>query len=203
MEYVACARLKMRVSIDITEVKSSCPILLPTLQEVLRFHGTGISVRVVPQDHLLDGKHLLKKGNTLMTPNPVQHSSKAVFGESVNGFIHKRFIRTNGRRFNPVGFGRFGGSSTLCCPGRHFASTEIIAFVSLMILRFEVKPVSGKWIRPTTEKGGMQATVPPPDTDVEVEVSLREGELAGKRWNVILTGSDKAVELVTKDFTQH
>lgn len=182
------------VTIDITKINTFCPILLSTLREVLRVHGTGISVRLVQEDHLLEDKYLLRKGSTLMIPGSVQHSSKAVYGESVNQFNHKRFVPTDGKRPNPVGFRGFGGGSTLC-PGRHFASTEIVAFAALVILRFDIKPVRGKWIRPTTEKAGMQATVPPPDTDVEVEVTLREGELAGKRWNAIFTGSDKPVEL--------
>ena len=200
--YRRCKIEEGSITIDVTEVKT-CPILLSTLQEVLRNHGTGTSVRVVQEDHLLDDKYLLKKGSTLMIPGSVQHSSKAVYGENVNEFNHKRFIRTDARRLNPVGFRGFGGGSTLC-PGRHFVSTEIIAFVALMILRFDFKPVSGKWVRPTTDKAGMQATVPPPDTDIEVEITLREDDkLAGKQWNAILTSSDKALELVAEDVNQH
>ena len=182
------------VTIDITQVNTSCPILLSTLREVMRFHGIGISVRAVQEDHLLDHKYFLKKGSTLMIPGSVQHSSKAVYGENVQEFNHKRFVRTDGKRLNPVGFRGFGGGATLC-PGRYFASTEIVAFVALMILRFDVKPVRGEWIRPKTDNAGMQTTVPPPDTDVEVAVTLRQGELAGKHWNAIFTGSDKPVEL--------
>ncbi|KAI9682768.1 MAG: hypothetical protein M1822_006258 [Bathelium mastoideum] len=190
------------VTIDITEVKISCPLLLSILQEVLRFHGTGNSVRVVQQEFLLDDKYLLKKGGTLMIPGPVQHTSKAIYGESVNMFDHKRFVRSEGKRINPIGFRGFGGGATLC-PGRHFASTEIIAFVALAIMRFNIRPVCGKWVRSTTDNAGMQATVPPPDTDVEVEVTLREDEFAGKQWNAILEGSDKAVELVAEDMNKH
>ncbi|KAF1849697.1 cytochrome P450 [Cucurbitaria berberidis CBS 394.84] len=200
--YRVCKIQDDTVTIDITEVKLSCPMLLSTLQEVLRIHGTGTSVRIVQEDHLLDGKYLLKKGGTLMIPGPVQHTANSVYGESVNEFNHKRFVRTNGKRLNPVGFRGFGGGSTLC-PGRHFASTEIIAFVALMVLRFNVKPKGGVWVRPTTHKAGMQATVPPPDADLEVEITLREGELEGKRWNVILTGSDKAVPIVAEDVDQN
>jgi hypothetical protein len=187
------------VTIDITEVKASCPLLLSTLQEVLRFHGTGTSVRIVQEDHLLDGNYLLKKGGTLMIPGPVQHSERKVYGDSVDDFDHKRFIRTGIKRLNPVGFRGFGGGSTLC-PGRHFASTEIIAFVALMVLRFDVRPKRGFWARPTTQNAGMQATVPPPDFDIDVEITHRKGELDGKMWNVVLTGSDKAVALVAEDF---
>jgi cytochrome P450 len=196
--YQLCRVTDGRVTIDITEVKTSCPMLLSTLQEVLRVHGTGTSVRIVQEDHLLDDKYLLKKGATLMIPGPVQHSEKSVYGESVNDFNHKRFVRTGAKRPNPVGFRSFGGGSTLC-PGRHFASTEIIAFVALMVLRFDIEPKSGKWVQPTTVKAGMQATVPPPDFDIEVEITTHQGELASKQWNVILTGSDKPEEIVAED----
>ena len=130
-----------------------------------------------------------------MIPGPVQHSSKTVYGEGVNEFNHKRFVHTDGKRLNPVGFRGFGGGATLC-PGRHFASTEITAFAALMILRFDVKPVRGQWVRPTSDKAGMQATVPPPDTDVDVEVTLRKSEWVGKRWIPVVTGLDEAVDLL-------
>jgi hypothetical protein len=186
------------VIIDITEVKTSCPLLLSTLQEVLRFHGAGTSVRIVQEDHLLDGKYLLKKGATLMIPGPVQYSERTIYGDNVDNFDHKRFVRTNTKRLNPVGFRGFGGGSTLC-PGRHFASTEIIAFVALMVLRFDVRPKYGTWVRPTTRNAGMQATVPPLDSDIDVEITQRKDGLAEKRWKVVLTGSDKAVPLVAED----
>ncbi|PVH98078.1 cytochrome P450 [Periconia macrospinosa] len=186
------------VTIDITDVKASCPLLLSTLQEVLRFHGTGISVRIVQEDHLLDGKYLLKKGGTLMIPGPIQHSEPQVYGDSVDEFNHKRFIRTSGKRLNPIGFRGFGGGSTLC-PGRHFASTEIIAFAALMVLRFDIQPKSSTWVRPTTKRAGMQATVPPPDDDIDVIITPRKDALAGKQWNVVLTGSDKGVPIVAED----
>ena len=186
------------VKIDITEIKKACPLLLSILKEVLRFHGTGTSVRTVQEDHLLDGKYLLKKGGTLMIPGFVQHSERTVYGDTVGNFNHKRFIRTNAKRLNPFGFRGFGGGSTLC-PGRHFASTEIIAFAALMVLRFDFEPHSGTWVRPTTKNAGMQATVPPPDTDFDVKIVQRNDMLSGKQWHVVLTGSDEVVPLVAED----
>lgn len=60
-EIIACCRVDGDIcTLDITEVKASCPILLSILKESLRFHGIGTSVRVVTQDHVLDGKYLLK-----------------------------------------------------------------------------------------------------------------------------------------------
>lgn len=136
-----------------------------------------------------------------MIPGPVQHSSRAVYGPGVSDFDHKRFICTRGQHLNPIGFRGFGGGSTLC-PGRHFASTEIIAFAALAILRLDIHPVSGQWVCPATDKAGMQTTVPPPDTDIEIEVTLRAGVLAGKKWNVVVGGSEKGAELVAENAKQ-
>ncbi|KUJ19323.1 cytochrome P450 oxidoreductase, partial [Mollisia scopiformis] len=161
-------------TIDISDVKTSCPILLSTFQEVLRFQSIGTSARVVMEDHMLDGKYLLKKGGTVMIPGTVQHTIPSVWGDNVSSFDHKRFVRSGSKkRPNPVAFRGFGGGTTLC-PGRHFASTEILAFATLMVLRFEIIPVGGKWSCPTTEKAEMWATVPQPDMDIVVEVKPRK-----------------------------
>lgn len=180
--------------VDITDIKTSCPILLSTLQEVLRFHSIGTSVRIVMEDHLLDGKYLLKKGNTVMIPGTVQHTLPSIWGEKVAEFDHRRFLRSgNSKRPNPVAFRGFGGGTTLC-PGRHFASTEILAFAALMALRFDIAPVSGKWVRPTTENAEMWATVPQPDKDIDVAITPRTGGELEKELTVFL-GSDKAMEI--------
>jgi cytochrome P450 len=199
-EVLACCRITGDTyTLDITEVKKSCPILLSILKEALRFHGIGTSVRVVTQDHLLNGEYLLKKGGIVMIPGPVQHSLKSVYGETVAEFQHKRFVRTPGqKRLNPIAFRGFGGGSTLC-PGRHFASTEVIAFVALAIVRFDFKPSSGEWICPKTDKAGMQGTIAPPNDDVEVQITPIAGKMAGQKWNVLLSRSDEGVELSAED----
>ncbi|KAI0188147.1 cytochrome P450 [Xylaria flabelliformis] len=181
--------------IDITSVKTDCPTLLSTLQEVLRFHGTGISTRMVLDDHMLGGKYLLKKGNMLMIPAPVQHTFQDIWGDNVNEFYAKRFVRSAQRqRPNPVAFRGFGGGTVLC-PGRHFASTEILAFTALMIMRFDIQPQGGKWIYPGTEKAPPSASVAPPDVELEVDVTLRDHD----EWQITFSGSDKAMEISAED----
>ncbi|KAF7950961.1 uncharacterized protein EAE97_002513 [Botrytis byssoidea] len=108
-------------TIDMTRVKVDCPILVSTLQEVLRVQTIGMSTRMVMKDLLLDGKYLLKKGNTLLIPGPVQHTGKSAWGPDVETFNHLRFLPEN-KRHNPIAFRGFGGGTTLC-PGRHFAAT--------------------------------------------------------------------------------
>jgi cytochrome P450 len=201
-QILACCKVEGNTcTLDIAEVKASCSILLSILKESLRFHGIGTSVRVVTQDHLLDGKYLLKKGGIVMIPGPVQHSSTLSYGEDVDKFEHMRFVRSPTRkRPSPIAFRGFGGGATLC-PGRHFATTEILTFVALIIARFDFKPVRSEWVCPKTDKAGMAGTIAPPnlDEDVEVEVTPTAGEMAGKIWNVVLSASDKGVELSAED----
>jgi cytochrome P450 len=184
-------------TLDMTSVKHACPILLSTFQEVLRMHTIGVSARLVMEDHLLDGKYLLKKGSTLMIPGPVQHTSSAAFGSNVDSFDHQRFLP--GRKdHNPVAFRGFGGGSTLC-PGRHFATTEILAFTALMILRCDVGPTSGKWVCPTTHNAGIWETTPMPDFDIDVTIAPRADADVSLEWRVVMTDSEKVVKMSSED----
>jgi cytochrome P450 len=183
-------------TIDIAEVKIKCPILLSTVKEVLRCYNNGTSPRIALEDHMLGNEFLIKKGSTIMIPSAVQHSDKDNWGPTVADFDHKRFVRTSGKpRHNPVAFRGFGGGATLC-PGRNFATTEIITFCALMAMRFDVEPVGGEWIRPTTNKAGGHITTPDPDNEIDVKIIPRE---PNKRWKVMLSGSEKAMELVAED----
>ncbi|KAM7215317.1 cholesterol 7-alpha-monooxygenase [Rhypophila decipiens] len=186
-------------TIDAAAVKTGCPILISTLREVFRYHGVGTSPRVVMEDHLLDGKYLLKKGNTVMIPGRVQHMDHSIWGQDVSTFNHRRFVTTDDayQRPSPVAFCGFGGGTTLC-PGRHFASTEILVFAALMVMRFDVRPSGGKpWIQPTVYKSPMAAAIPVPDADIEVEVELKGPK--EQEWRVSFSGSGSALEPSAED----
>ncbi|KAI0388634.1 cytochrome P450 [Xylariaceae sp. FL0594] len=162
--------------IDASVIKDSCPILLSTYQEVLRFHSMATSVRVALEDHLLDGKYLIKKGGIVMIPGPVQHSSAAIWGDDVAEFKHTRFVKSaNTKHYNPnpVAFRGFGGGMTLC-PGRHFATTEILLFATLLMLRFDVRPrlanEATKWPMPPTDKSTLASAMEQPGHDIDIEL---------------------------------
>lgn len=199
-EVLACCTVKDDVvTLDMTRMKQNSSLLVSILKEVLRYHGIGTSVRLVTQDHMLGDKYLLKKGGIVMIHGPVQHTSTSAYGEDVNVFRHKRFVRGASKKIpSPVAFRGSGGGSTLC-PGRHFASTEILTFVAMMIARFDFEPVKGEWIAPTTANAGSHGTVAPPDYDVEVRLSRTTGELANKNWVAIVSGSAESAELSVED----
>jgi hypothetical protein len=139
----------------------------------------------------------VKKGGVVTIPGPVQHTSIPAYGDNVNEFKHKRFVQSPGRKLpSPIAFRGFGGGSTLC-PGRHFASTEVLAFVALMMARFNFEPVKGEWSCPKTDKAGVHATIAAPNSedDVRLHITPATGKLAGKRWNAILSESDQGDEL--------
>ncbi len=186
-------------TIDAKSIKNSCPTLISTFQEVFRVHGMANSVRIANEDHLLDGKYLIKKGGMVMMPARVQHHLKEVWGEDVDDFDHRRFIRKPGEpRPNPVAFRGFGGGTTLC-PGRHFATTEILLFAAMLLLRFDLVPVGGggEWVMPTTANSSQAEAIEQPDYDIQIE--LRPRPEADGKWRVSFEGPGEEAALVAED----
>jgi cytochrome P450 len=181
--------------IDLAFVKGSCPLLLSTLKEMMRLHSTGTASRIAQEDVILDGTYLLKKGSTILMPSLVQHTSPSIWGDSVDNFDHKRFTR-GAKRTNPVAFRGFGGGTTLC-PGRHFASTEILMFSALLVLRFDLVPVGGEWKQPTTVKSPLVNALPVPDFDFDVELKPRGNR--DDKWTISFSGYDKDMEISAED----
>ncbi|KAK7961881.1 cytochrome P450 [Apiospora aurea] len=188
------------LTIDMTCVKSSCPILLSAFKETFRFHSMSISIRQVVGDDVLDSTYLLKKGSYLLIPAAVQHGMKSVWGEDVGRSDPTRFLQKDnnqkGRRPNPAAFRGFGGGSTLC-PGRHFATTEILAFVAMAILRFDIRPQSGRWVMPTVGKSKPGIALHRPDQDLEVELVRRDGREV--EWRVTFSGAGGPMRMSADD----
>jgi cytochrome P450 len=201
------------VEIDLARIKDACPILQSTFQETLRHRAVNPGPRVLLEDVLLTPNNsqspiLLKKGSMLMIPAPVQHTDPSAWGDDATQFNHLRFTSNASpsaereprkSKINRTAFRAFGGGHVLC-PGRHFASTEIMALASLLALQFDVVPVSnaGKWVEPTFENSPAQAGFPVIDEDIEVELRPRD-EYGGKRWRVVYSGSERAMGIVGED----
>ncbi|KAK2605504.1 hypothetical protein N8I77_008337 [Diaporthe amygdali] len=183
--------------LDLSVVLSSCPALLSTYHEVFRYHGMANSVRVIAEDYMLDDKYHLKKGGLVMMSARAQHSNADVWGDDVDEFRHRRFVKQQqGRRLNPVAFRGFGGGTTLC-PGRHFATGEILLLTALLLLRFDIEPAAARWVLPSTAKSSQAEAMEQPDDDVEV-VFVPRPEVAGRTWRVEFSGPRDAELLVQK-----
>ncbi|KAI1746708.1 cytochrome P450 [Xylaria castorea] len=183
-------------SLNLASVRTSCPVLLSTFQETLRYRSVMAGPRAVLEDVHIDGRFLLKKGSIVLIPSSVQHNSVSAWGNDVGEFKHTRFMPRRGReKQNRVAYRPFGGGHTLC-PGRHFASTEIMMVAAICVLQFDVVPVAGKWIEPTFERSPSGASFPIPDEDILVEFRHRD---IGRKWHVSFTGSGEAMKIATED----
>lgn len=190
-------------SLDITSVKTSCPLLTSTFQEVLRLRSMGTSVRQVMEDTVLDGQWLLKQDSMIQMPSHVIHKDNSVWGTDVEEFNPRRFMKDekhkteSGKRPHAQAFRAFGGGTTLC-PGRHFATNEVMALVSMLVMRYDIVPTAGEWSMPETNNTNVAAVIMEPDTDIEVEISRRKGFENGE-WAFSLKDSDKSFTIVAED----
>ncbi|KAF2708582.1 putative cytochrome P450 [Pleomassaria siparia CBS 279.74] len=187
--------------IDMTTIKASCPVITATLQEVLRHTSVGSTVREVVEDTTLD-VYALKKGNTLLTPANVLHTDSSLWGANTDTFDHRRFLRAPGKKMpSPTAFRAFGGGSTLC-PGRHFATTEVLAIATVFIARFDMLPV-GSWPPPDRGNAQFWTQILGPNLDFEVEIHERK-ELKGvkDKWAFQLSESKVVFAMAAEDLNE-
>ncbi|KAI2769288.1 cytochrome P450 [Daldinia loculata] len=184
-------------TLNITTLKKGCPLLSSSYQEVLRYRSMGISIREVMEDTYLD-QWLLKKGAMLQIPSIVIHQDANLWGSDVMEFNPRRFLpEEKHNRPRDVCFRAFGGGKTLC-PGRHFATNEILTFVAAFIVRLDMKPIEGDWKLPTTANTNVAAGIMGPDEDIQVEIRTRQG-YEDVKWAMVLNKSEKVSAIVTEE----
>ncbi|OTB01949.1 hypothetical protein M426DRAFT_63139, partial [Hypoxylon sp. CI-4A] len=184
-------------TIDLSRIRAECPILISTLQEVFRFHGTSMALRLVQEDTLVDNQYLLKKGGAVFMPNAVVHSDESLWGPTVGEFNHKRFLRSarNEATKHPAAVFRSFGGGHILCPGRHFATTEILSLMALMLVRVDVIPVTGKWTEPKKDLVVGRA-LPIPKSHLNVKIVPKPG----RKWRIVYSAEDTSgVDIVAED----
>lgn len=184
-------------TLDITALKTSCPLLSSAFKEVLRLDAVGTGVRGVEEDHMLDGKYLLRKNALIFMPLVSQHYDHDRWGADAEEYCFDRFTDKTRPRVSNVSFRSFGGGTTLC-PGRHFVTTELLAFAAMLLLRFEIVPSNGKWVIPTSGNAEMTTNMPAPDFDIDVEIRRRADD-EGIKWVWRLSESEQTVMLADQD----
>jgi cytochrome P450 len=170
--------------------------MVSTWQETLRFFGISISARVVQEDTLVDNHFLLKKGGVLMMPNATIHTDQGLWGPSAHEFNHKRFIKAKGDgsvRFPAAAFRGFGSGHVLC-PGRHFASMEVLALLALILVRLDVTPTGGHWVVPKKDMA-MDRACPLPASKTNVVMRQRKPGT----WKVLFSDDFQGVNIVAED----
>ena len=176
------------VTLDITRYNKNCPLLVSTYQETLRLVAAISSNKSVLEDTVIGDRYVLKKGGILQIPGGIIHTDQNVWGQDADEFNPRRFLDVRNAESTYTGsFRVFGGGATFC-PGRHFARTEIMSFLTMLVLGFDLVPVEGKWELPEKEVGDGMATRKPL-SDIEVKIHPREG-FANVQW-AFETGSKR------------
>ena len=177
--------------VDLGLIRDSCPKLVSAFQEVLRVRSVGAPTRVVLSDVLLDDRYLLKAKSVVHMLTSAVNKEEKVWGSSAQHFDSSRFSSITKEKEPQVEKPRatsylsFGTSPNIC-PGRHFATGEILALVAMLILRYDITPVSGKWWCPKLNTQAIAAVVYPPVEAYPVRLSARK-EYAGARWSFNVT----------------
>ena len=113
-----------------------------------------------------------------MMPYRQLHFDESVFGLNPESFDPARFLRAKDLSKSPS-YKPFGGGSTLCS-GRFIARYEVIAFVALLINRFDLRLVEeGEGAPPmfprfNRTKPGLGIMEPKDGDDLAVEVRERK-----------------------------
>lgn len=184
--------------LSLEKLKTTCPTLLAVVRECLRLGSDNYSVRLVKTDtELAGGQYMLKAGSVVQIAGAVIHADRGIWGEDVDVFNHKRFLKPpqtmngdvhaaegDGRPqvqqalsggVHPAAFRAFGGGKTLC-PGRHFAINEILAFVAVIVLTFDIEAAdgSGRIAIPRKNDGVLPVHILEPVAPVKVRVRMHE-----------------------------
>ncbi|KAL9028823.1 MAG: hypothetical protein Q9196_002851 [Gyalolechia fulgens] len=113
-----------------------CALLNAAFDETLRLASGASSARTVVAPTQLREK-VLRKDTKLLMPYRQLHFQEAVFGPPVKGFRPERFLGDKNVGNSP-NFKPFGGGITHCS-GRFIARREVLAFVALVVHRYEVE----------------------------------------------------------------
>jgi cytochrome P450 len=185
--------------IDLAKIRDSCPSLVSAFQEVLRVRSNAAPTRVVYEDILLNEQYLLKAGNVLQMPAHTINRERSSWGEQADHFNPARFMgaedaTTKGPR-RMTGFMSFGVSPNIC-PGRHFASGEVLALVAMVLLRYDITPDGGVWEEPKLNPRAVAAAITPPVDAFNVRVAGR-AEYVDMTWAFSVTEGKGRFNLVT------
>lgn len=182
--------------VNIELLKTKCPLLLSVFQETLRRYSFFSLMRVVTKDTMLAEQYLLKKDSMVLIPNNVIHGNTSIWGPAAGETNFYRFTRNSSdaksEKIPPHNYRSFGQPPNLC-PGRHFATTEIMATLAVLIMRFDFTPKLGKWETPPSYFA-IFAAIMPPKNDLDVSISVRE-EYHG-RWGFNLGDPTVKIPLV-------
>ncbi|SPO01747.1 related to cytochrome P450 7A1 [Cephalotrichum gorgonifer] len=186
-----------KTSLEVARIRERCPVLIAAYDETLRLTSGIAAVRYTNEDTVVAGSDgrswLLQRGAQIQMPTAFIHADPATWGPNAASlFDHTRFLRPSvagdgnvatsapplsreQRTRRTAAFRPFGGGGALC-PGRHFATHEILSFVGSLLLGFDMEPVEGKEFRlPEMDRSKLPLTSMKPVGDISVRFVRRDG----------------------------
>ncbi|KNB01159.1 hypothetical protein FOXG_04458 [Fusarium oxysporum f. sp. lycopersici 4287] len=165
------------VSLDYTTIRERCTVFMSTYDEVLRMTSGIATVRYTNEDTLIQDRWLLKKGAQVQMPTAFIHADPTTWGADADVFDHTRFFKskvlTKEQKIRrAAAFRPFGGGNTLC-PGRHFASYEVLTFAGSILLGFDMAPTTKTFNVPQMDRSKLPLTSLKPAGDIKVSMSRR------------------------------
>ncbi|POS78972.1 hypothetical protein DHEL01_v202630 [Diaporthe helianthi] len=185
-------------TLDVSVLRTSCPLLVSVLQETQRLKMLHANIREVISDTNISagGKdYRLKKGNYVQLHVPPILRSKELWGENADTYDPRRFIKKDEpygaesvlppNQLPPMAFPVWGVAPHVC-PARYYASTGVLVLVALIILKLDFSPAGGEgpadpaW--PEVGEEFNYSAVSKPTIPINVSVRARQ-EWMG-RWGV-------------------
>lgn len=194
---------KETFEIDVVGLRTGCPILLSSYQETQRFRNIHASIRKIIADTVIESpitgeKYFLEKGNYLQMPSAPIHHDPEVWGANAAEFDPYRFVKGTGaipRDKLPESYAFMAwGIAPHVCAARQFASTEVMLFVAMMIMRFDIEHSQKKWKQPDPKVGELSTILPPKD---EVFVNIRRRDHWQGKWKLKMGDSRQTVSLAS------
>jgi cytochrome P450 len=185
--------------IDLAKIRDCCHKLVSTFQEMLRMRSNAVLTRVVSKDIMLNDEYHLRAGSVLqMSAHPINREASS-WGDDSDRFDASRFMAQDDPaakvRRRMKGYLSFGTSPNIC-PGRHFASGEILALAAMVILRYDITPEAGVWDQPKLNSKAVAATALPPLDAFNVKARKRD-EYADTIWAFRVTEGKGKFNLIT------
>ncbi|WQF77337.1 Putative cytochrome P450 [Colletotrichum destructivum] len=178
---------KRVVTLHVDRIEERCPLLMSCFREMHRLHAAGVLVRKVMSDTTIsdDGgtAYVLRKDAQVHALQTVLQTSPRIWGDDAAEFVGDRFLKAAEAKgetvagFAPRGFLAFGGGKHIC-PGRFFASGELLGSMALLVSGFDFTAVDGNVLAvpeavavPLTASFGK----PVPGSDLRGQIRRRPG----------------------------
>ncbi|KEY68210.1 hypothetical protein S7711_04747 [Stachybotrys chartarum IBT 7711] len=183
------------VLLDVSALKTKCPLLLGVIQETQRTRHMHANIRKVMQDTVLDGKYLLKAGNYVQMPGAPIHASAGIWGPTTDAFDPKRFLPKPDSDRASGSFMAWGAAPHLC-PARQFATTEVMLITAMLVLRVDLRPTEpGGWERNPKVRTDDSSTLGRPLKELLLRVEKRDGWQGG--WKLEMGESRTRISLAS------